>query len=43
MIDLLLKLKWWDKNEEEVTDLLPFLISSDLAAVKKKIRTMIGE
>lgn len=41
LIDLLLKLKWWNKSIEEINNLIPLLSSSDLEAVKTKIRTLI--
>ena len=34
MVDLLLKFKWWDKEEDEIKVLLPILTSSDLNKVK---------
>ena len=40
MIELLLKLKWWDKTPEEVTEMIPLLISSDLDDTRKKLRKM---
>ena len=35
---LLLEWKWWDKPTEEINALIPILTSSDLDAVKEKIR-----
>ena len=40
MIDLLLKLKWWDRSIEEIDSLIPILTSSDLEKVRKEQRTM---
>ena len=33
-IDFLLKLKWWDKTDEEVAELAPILLSSDIGALR---------
>lgn len=41
LIDLLLKFKWWDKNVEEINDLIPLLSNSDLESVKTKIRALL--
>lgn len=41
LIDLLLKLKWWDKSIEEINNLIPLLSSSDLESVKTKIRALL--
>lgn len=38
MIDLLLKLKWWDKDIDEIKRLIPILTSSDLDMVKAFIK-----
>jgi acetyltransferase-like isoleucine patch superfamily enzyme len=35
-IDFLLKLKWWDKPDKEVVDLVPLLSSADIGALRKK-------
>ena len=35
---LLLQWKWWDKSTDEINALIPILTSSDLGAVKEKIR-----
>ena len=34
MVDLLLKFKWRDKEEDEIKELLPILTSSELNKVK---------
>ena len=41
MIDLLLKLKWWDKSAEEINALIPLLSCSDLAKVKQEIKPLV--
>lgn len=41
LIDLLLKLKWWEKSVEEINNLIPILSSRNLESVKTKIRTLL--
>ena len=41
LIDLLLKLKWWDKSVEEINVLIPLLSCSDLAKVKQEIKPLV--
>lgn len=41
LIDLLLKLKWWDKSVEEINALIPLLSCSDLAKVKQEIKPLV--
>lgn len=41
LIDLLLKLKWWDKSVEEINALTPLLSCSDLAKVKQEIKPLV--
>lgn len=41
LIDLLLKLKWWDKSIEEINALIPLLSCSDLAKVKQEIKPFV--
>lgn len=41
LIDLLLKLKWWDKSAEEINALIPLLSCSDLAKVKQEIKPLV--
>lgn len=41
MIEILEKLKWWDKSIEEINDLIPILISSELEKVKRELVTYI--
>ena len=43
LIELLLRLKWWDLPDEELADILPLLCSPDLDAVKAEFRRMLGE
>ena len=42
LIDLLLRLKWWDKDIEEINSLIPILTCSDLEKVKKEIKTLLN-
>lgn len=42
LIDLLLKLKWWDKSAEEINALIPLLSCSDLAKVKQEIKSLLA-
>lgn len=42
LIDLLLKLKWWDKSVEEINTLIPLLSCSDLAKVKQEIKSLLA-
>mgnify|MGYP004660959335 CR=1 FL=1 len=42
LIDLLLKLKWWDKSAEEINVLIPLLSCSDLAKVKQEIKSLLA-
>lgn len=37
LIDLLLRFKWWDKEIEEINELIPILTCSDLKKVKEEI------
>ena len=41
LIDLLLKLKWWNKSVEEINTLIPLLSCSDLAKVKQEIKALL--
>ncbi|WP_101696286.1 CatB-related O-acetyltransferase [Clostridium minihomine] len=38
LIELLLKLKWWDFEPEQLVKALPLLCDSDLSSVKKQIK-----
>ena len=42
LIALMLAWKWWDKPIEEIDALIPVLTSSDLSAVKEKIKELLG-
>lgn len=42
LIDLLLKLKWWDKSVEEINALIPLLSCSDLVKVKQEIKSLLA-
>lgn len=42
LIDLLLKLKWWDKSVEEINALIPLLSCSDLSKVKQEIKSLLA-
>lgn len=41
MIELLLKLKWWDKPIKEINELIPLLTYGDINYVKEKIKEMV--
>lgn len=41
LIDILLKLKWWDYNPEILIDFLPILCDSNLEEVKKELGKML--
>jgi virginiamycin A acetyltransferase len=41
LIDLLLQFKWWDKDIEEIENLMPILTCSDLEMVKKEIKARL--
>ena len=41
MIELLLKLKWWDKSIKEINELIPLLTNSNIDSVKEKIKGII--
>ena len=43
LINLLLKLKWWDKSIEEIDALIPLLSCSDLNKVKQNLKQYIKE
>ncbi len=43
LIDLLLKLKWWDKTVNEIQRLIPLLVCSDLEKVKRELRKLVSE
>lgn len=41
LIDIMEKLKWWDKSIEEINNLIPLLTSSDLKKVKEDLSKLI--
>lgn len=42
LIDILLRLRWWDLPGEELSELVPLLCSPDLGAVKEELRGMLN-
>ncbi len=40
-IEILEKLKWWDKTIEEINDLIPLITSSDLEKAQEELRKLI--
>ena len=42
LIELMLKLRWWDKNIDEINQLIPLLSCSDLKKVKTNIKAILG-
>lgn len=40
LIELLLKLKWWDKSIKEINKMIPLLTCSDFEKVKREIRNI---
>ena len=41
LIDLLLKVKWWDKEVDEINKLIPILTCSDLEKVKEELKKLL--
>lgn len=41
LIEIMEKLKWWDKSVEEINDLIPLLTSSDLEKVKTELSKLL--
>lgn len=41
LIEILEKLQWWNKNIEEINNLIPLLTNRDLEYVKKELRKML--
>lgn len=41
LIDLLLKLKWWDKSVEEINELIPLLSCSDFEKLKSELKARL--
>lgn len=42
MIDLLLRVQWWNYEPEKLVDLLPWLCNPDLDAVREKLTELAG-
>ncbi len=42
LIDLLLRFKWWDKEIDEINELIPLLTSSDLENLRKELKIRLG-
>ena len=41
LIDLMLRLKWWDKSIEEIDSLIPLLTSSNLEKVRGELKARL--
>lgn len=41
LIEIMEKLKWWDKSVEEINNLIPILTSSDLEKVKEELSKLV--
>jgi len=41
LIDLMLRLRWWDKSIEEINSLIPILTCSDLKKVREEIEARL--
>ena len=41
LIDILEKIKWWDKSIDEINSLIPLLTSSDLEKVKEELSKLV--
>lgn len=41
LIEILEKVKWWDKSIEEINNLIPLLTSSNLEKVKDELSKLI--
>ena len=41
LIDLMLRLKWWDKSIEEIDSLIPLLTCSDLEKVRGELKARL--
>ena len=42
LVELLLKLKWWDREINEIKKLIPILSSNDIEYVKNKINEFVS-
>lgn len=43
LIQLMLKLKWWDKSIEEIDRLIPILSNGDLGRAKLALKELLGK
>lgn len=41
IIELLERLKWWDKSIDEIQELIPLITSSDMNMVKKELTKLV--
>ena len=41
LIDIMEKLKWWDKSIEEINNLIPLLTNSNLEYVKEELKKLL--
>ena len=41
LIEIMEKVKWWDKSIEEINNLIPILTSSDLEKVKEELARLV--
>ena len=41
LTDIMLRLKWWDRNVEEINSLIPLLTCSDLEKVKEELKKLV--
>lgn len=41
LIEIMEKVKWWDKSIEEINTLIPILTSSDLEKVKEELSKLV--
>lgn len=43
LIDLMLKLQWWNRSIEDINDLIPLLTNSNLKTVKEQLKEMLAD
>ena len=43
LIQLLLRFRWWDREPEELTELLPLLCDPDLEQVARRLEEILAE
>lgn len=41
LIEIMEKVKWWDRSIEEINNLIPILTSSDLEKVKEELSKLL--